>query len=151
MIKKFLFTIFLGLSAFANSLTVGSDLPVLTVKDQFDKEFTIDAKVKTVIFSATKEESNVIKEFLAAKDKDYLTNNNIAYVADITGMPSLISKFIAIPKMKDYAFSILLIDEDNKALFPVEEDKISIITLENSKVTNIKFIKTTEELAATFK
>lgn len=151
MIKKFLFTIFLGLSAFANSLTVGSDLPVLTVKDQFDKEFTIDAKVKTVIFSATKEESNVIKEFLAAKDKDYLTNNNIAYVADITGMPSLISKFIAIPKMKDYAFSILLIDEDNKALFPVEENKISIITLENSKVTNIKFIKTTEELAATFK
>lgn len=151
MIKKFLFTIFLGLSAFANSLTVGSELPALTVKDQFDKEFTIDAKVKTVIFSATKEESNVIKEFLAAKDKDYLTNNNIAYVADITGMPSLISKFIAIPKMKDYAFSILLIDEDNKALFPVEEDKISIITLENSKVTNIKFIKTTEELAATFK
>lgn len=151
MIKKFLFTIFLGLSAFANSLTVGSDLPVLTVKDQFDKEFTIDAKVKTVIFSATKEESNVIKEFLATKDKDYLTNNNIAYVADITGMPSLISKWIAIPKMKDYAFSILLIDEDNKALFPVEEDKISIITLENSKVTNIKFIKTTEELAATFK
>jgi predicted transcriptional regulator len=151
MIKKFLFTIFLGLSAFANSLTVGSELPALTVKDQFDKEFTIDAKVKTVIFSATKEESNVIKEFLATKDKDYLTNNNIAYVADITGMPSLISKFIAIPKMKDYAFSILLIDEDNKALFPVEEDKISIITLENSKVTNIKFIKTTEELAATFK
>ncbi len=151
MIKKFLFTIFLGLSAFANSLTVGSELPALTVKDQFDKEFTIDAKVKTVIFSATKEESNVIKEFLATKDKDYLTNNNIAYVADITGMPSLISKFIAIPKMKDYAFSILLIDEDNKALFPVEEDKISIITLENSKVTNIKFIKTTEELVATFK
>ena len=151
MIKKFLFTIFLGLSAFANSLTVGSELPALTVKDQFDKEFTIDAKVKTVIFSATKEESNVIKEFLATKDKDYLTNNNIAYVADITGMPSLISKFIAIPKMKDYAFSILLIDEDNKALFPVEEDKISIITLENSKVTNIKFIKTADELAATFK
>ncbi|MDY0051936.1 MAG: hypothetical protein RBR65_05275 [Aliarcobacter sp.] len=151
MIKKFLFTIFLGLSAFANSLTVGSDIPVLTVKDQFDKEFTIDSKIKTIIFSATKEESNVIKEFLAAKDKDYLTNNNIAYVADITGMPSLISKFIAIPKMKDYAFSILLIDEDNKALFPVEEDKISIITLENSKITDIKFIKTAEELAATFK
>ena len=74
MIKKFLFTIFLGLSAFANSLTVGSELPALTVKDQFDKEFTIDAKVKTVIFSATKEESNVIKEFLATKDKDYFNS-----------------------------------------------------------------------------
>ncbi len=151
MIKKFLFTVFLGLSAFANSLTVGSDIPTLTVKDQFEKENTIDAKLKTIIFSATKEESNTIKNFLATKDKDYLTTNNIAYVADITGMPSLVSKFFALPKMRDYSFSILLIDEDNKALFPVEQDKITIITLDNSKITDIKFIKTTEELAATFK
>jgi hypothetical protein len=151
MIKKILFTIFLGLSAFANALTVGSELPVLTVKDQFEKENTIDSKIKTVIFSATKEESNTIKEFLASKDKNYLTNNNIAYVADITGMPSLISKWIAIPKMKNYNFSILLIDEDNKSLFPVEQDKITIMTLENSKITDIKYIKTAQDLAATFK
>ena len=116
MIKKFLFTVFLGLSAFANSLTVGSNLPTLTVKDQFEKEFTIDAKIKTIIFSATKDESATIKDFLVTKDKNYLTTNNIAYVADITGMPSLISKFFALPKMKDYSFSILLIDEDNKWL-----------------------------------
>jgi predicted transcriptional regulator len=151
MIKKFLFTVFLGLSAFANSLTVGSDLPALTVKDQFEKEHTIDANIKTIIFSATKAESATIKDFLATKDKDYLTTNNIAYVADITGMPSLISKFFALPKMRDYAFSILLIDEDNKALFPVQEDKISIITLVNSKITDIKYIKTTEDLVANFK
>ena len=136
MIKKFLFTVFLGLSAFANSLTVGGNLPTLTVKDQFEKEFTIDAKIKTIIFSATKDESATIKDFLATKDKNYLTTNNIAYVADITGMPSLISKFFALPKMKDYSFSILLIDEDNKALFPVEQDKITIITLDNSKITD---------------
>ena len=151
MIKKLLLTIFLGLSAFANSLTVGNNLPVLTIKDQFEKEHTVDAKIKTIIFSATKEESNTIKNFLATKDKDYLTTNNIAYVADITGMPSLVSKFFALPKMRDYSFSILLIDEDNKALFPVEQDKITIITLDNSKITDIKFIKTTEDLAATFK
>ena len=151
MIKKFLFTVFLGLSAFANSLTVGSNLPTLTVKDQFEKEFTIDAKIKTIIFSATKDESATIKDFLVTKDKNYLTTNNIAYVADITGMPSLVSKFFALPKMRDYSFSILLIDEDNKALFPVEQDKITIISLDNSKITDIKFIKTTEELAATFK
>lgn len=66
-------------------------------------------------------------------------------------MPSLISKFVALPKMKNYSFPILLIDEDNKALFPVQEDKITIITLDNSKITDVKFIKTAEDLAATFK
>jgi len=150
MIKKFLFTIFLGLSAFANSLTVGNELPVLTVKDQFEKQFTIDSNIKTIIFSATKDESETIRNFLATKDKDFLNTNNIAYVADITGMPSLITKFFAMPKMKKYDFSILLIDEDNKALFPVEQDKITIITLDNSKITDIKYIKTAEELTATF-
>ncbi|AXX96449.1 MULTISPECIES: hypothetical protein [Arcobacter] len=151
MIKKLLLTIFLGLSAFANSLTVGNNLPVLTIKDQFEKDHTVDAKIKTIIFSATKEESNTIKEFLNSKGNDFLTTNNIAYVADITGMPSLISKFVALPKMKNYSFPILLIDEDNKALFPVQEDKITIITLDNSKITDVKFIKTAEDLAATFK
>ena len=146
MIKKFLFTVLLGLSAFANSLTVGTDIPTLTVKDQFEKEHIIDANIKTIIFSATKTEGTTIKEFLLTKDKDYLTTNKAAYVADITGMPSLITKFIALPKMKDYPFSVLLIDEANKTLFPVKEDMISIISLENGKVIDIKYIKTAAEL-----
>ncbi|MDD2886445.1 MAG: hypothetical protein PHY66_01490 [Aliarcobacter sp.] len=151
MIKKFLFTVFLGLSAIANSLTIGNNLPTLTIKDQFEKEHTVDANIKTIIFSATKSEGVTIKEFLLAKDKDYLTTNKAVYVADITGMPSLITKFIAMPKMKDYPFPVLLVDEANKTLFPVKEDMISIISLENGKITDIKYVKTTEELGQNLK
>ncbi len=151
MIKKFLFTVFLGLSAFANSLTIGNDLPTLTIKDQFEKDFTVDANIKTIIFSATKTEGTTIKEFLLTKDKDYLTTNKTVYIADITGMPSLITKFIAMPKMKDYPFSVLLVDEANKGLFAVKEDMISIISLENGKITDIKYVKTAEELGQNLK
>ena len=151
MIKKFLFTVLLGLSAFANSLTIGTDIPTHTVKDQFEKDHTVDANIKTIIFSATKTEGTTIKEFLLTKDKDYLTTNKAVYIADITGMPSLITKFIAMPKMKDYPFSVLLIDEANKTLFPVKEDMISIISLENGKVTDIKYVKTAAELGQILK
>jgi predicted transcriptional regulator len=151
MIKKLLLTIFLGVVAFANPLTVNNSVPELKIKDQFEKEHTLDSNVKTIIFSATKDESNTIKEFLNSKGNDFLTTNHIVYVADITGMPSLITKFIALPKMKNYSFPILLIDEENKVLFPVEKDKITIITLDNSKITDVKYIKTTEDLATTFK
>lgn len=151
MIKKFLFTVLLGLSAFANSLTIGTDIPTLTVKDQFEKDHTVDANIKTIIFSATKTEGTTIKEFLLTKDKDYLTTNKAVYIADITGMPSLITKFIAMPKIKDYPFSVLLIDEANKTLFPVKEDMISIISLENGKVTDIKYVKTAAELGQILK
>ena len=151
MIKKFLFTVFLGLSAFANSLTIGNVFPTLTIKDQFEKDFTVDANIKTIIFSATKTEGTTIKEFLLTKDKDYLTTNKTVYIADITGMPSLITKFIAMPKMKDYPFSVLLVDEANKGLFSVKEDMISIISLENGKITDIKYVKTAEELGQNLK
>ena len=151
MIKKFLFTVLLSLSAIANSLTVGSVIPTLTVKDQFEKEHTVDANIKTIIFSATKTEGTTIKEFLLTKDKDYLTANKTVYIADITGMPSLITKFIAMPKMKDYPFSVLLIDEANKGLFAVKEDMISIISLDNGKITDIRYVKTAEELGQNLK
>jgi len=146
MIKKFLFTVFLGLSAIASSLTIGNTLPTLTIKDQFEKEHIVDANTKTIIFSATKSEGVTIKEFLLAKDKDYLATTKTAYVADITGMPSLITKFVALPKMKDYPFSVLLVDDANKGLFPVKEDMISVISLDNGKITDIKYVKTAEEL-----
>lgn len=146
MIKKFLFTVFLGLSAIASSLTIGNTLPTLTIKDQFEKEHIVDANTKTIIFSATKSEGVTIKEFLLSKDKDYLTTTKAAYVADITGMPSLITKFVALPKMKDYPFSVLLVDDANKGLFPVKEDMISVISLDNGKITDVKYVKTAEEL-----
>ena len=151
MIKKFLFTIFLGLSAIASSLTVGNTLPTLKIKDQFEKEHIVDANIKTIIFSATKTEGATIKEFLLTKDKDYLTTTKSAYVADITGMPGIITSLIAMPKMKNYPFSVLLIDEANKTLFPIKEDMITIISLENGKVTDIKYLKTAAELGAILK
>ena len=146
MIKKFLFTVFLALSAIASSLTVGNTLPTLKIKDQFEKEHIVDANIKTIIFSATKSEGTTIKEFLLTKDKDYLTTNKAAYIADITGMPSIITSLIAMPKMKGYPFSVLLVDESNKSLFPVKEDMISVISLDNGKITDVKYVKTAEEL-----
>ena len=54
-------------------------------------------------------------------------------------------------KMKNYPFSVLLIDEANKTLFPVKEDIITIISLENGKVTDIKYVKTAAELGEILK
>jgi predicted transcriptional regulator len=151
MIKKLLITAFLGLTLFANPLTTGQSLPTLKIKDQFEKEFTIDSNIKTIIFSASKTEGTTIKEFLLTKDKDYLTTNKAVYVADITGMPSIITSLVAMPKMKAYPFSVLLVDDSNKGLFPVKEDMISIISLDSGKITDVKYVKTAEELGQIFK
>ena len=78
--------------------------------------------------------------------KEELTKNNALYVADISGMPSLISKFIALPKMKKYPFSVMLLDDTNKDFFGKEEGKIIVYSLDNLKITEMKSISTAKEL-----
>jgi hypothetical protein len=151
MIKKILFTIFLALSAIANPLSVGSDVSSIKIQDQFEKENTISANIKTILFASDKETSDLLKDYLLSKDADILKRNNAVYIADISGMPSLISKFIAIPKMKKYPFSILLLDDTNKNNFTKEEGKIIVYTLENSKIINISKISKKEELESIIK
>lgn len=149
MIKKLLLTIFLSFVAFANPLAVNSTVSELKIKDQFEKEHTLNANIKTILFASDKATSDMLRDYLLplSEKENILEKNNAVYVADISGMPSLISKFIAIPKMKKYPFSILLLDDTNKANFTKEDGKIIVYTLDNLKVTNITKISTPQELA----
>lgn len=149
MIKKLLLTIFLGVVSFANPLTVNSSVPELKIKDQFEKEHTLNANIKTILFASDKTTSDMIRDYLLplSEKENILERNNALYIADISGMPSLISKYIALPKMKKYPFSILLLDDTNKDNFTKEDGKIIVYTLDNLKVTNITKISTPQELA----
>ena len=99
-----------------------------------------------------KDAFNVTKSYICVLTRDKeaaapLLKNSAVYVADISGMPSLISKFIALPKMKKYPFSVLLLDDTNKDNFVKEDGKIIVYSLENGKVVKIDKISTKEELA----
>ncbi|MDN5125456.1 hypothetical protein PJV95_04260 [Aliarcobacter butzleri] len=149
MIKKLLLTIFLGVVAFANPLAVDSTVSELKIKDQFEKEYTLNANIKTILFASDKATSDMLRDYLLplSEKENILEKNNAVYIADISGMPSLISKYIALPKMKKYPFSILLLDDTNKDNFTKEDGKIIVYTLDNLKVTNITKISTPQELA----
>ncbi|MCG3692279.1 hypothetical protein [Aliarcobacter butzleri] len=149
MIKKLLLTIFLGVVAFANPLAVDSTVSELKIKDQFEKEHTLNANIKIILFASNKATSDMLRDYLLplSEKENILEKNNAVYIADISGMPSLISKYIALPKMKKYPFSILLLDDTNKDNFTKEDGKIIVYTLDNLKVTNITKISTPQELA----
>ena len=81
---------------------------------------------------------------------NFLTKNQTVYVGDISGMPYLISRFFAIPKMQKYQFSILFLDEENQKYFDKKEDMITVYTLENGKILSSSFISKKEELEKLF-
>ena len=149
MIKKLLLATFLALGLNAASLNVDSTVNDIKIKDQFEKEHTIGTNVKTILFASDKKTSDMLRDYLLpiSEKENVLEKNGAVYVADISGMPSLISKFIALPKMKKYPFSILLLDDTNKANFTKEDGKIIVYSLEAGKVVKIYKISTKEELA----
>jgi len=148
--KKLLLFLALSIFAIADTMKVGDSLPTITLQDQFEVKQTVASTTKTILVAYDKDISSLLKEFLLAKEGDFLTANNAVYIGDIRGMPSLISKFFAIPKMKKYPFKILFLDENNEKYLDKKEDMITVYTLVDSKITNVSFVKTTEELENLF-
>ncbi|WP_419677970.1 hypothetical protein ACN2EN_00510 [Aliarcobacter lanthieri] len=153
MIRKLLLATFLALGLNAAPLAVDSVIENIKIKDQNEVEKTIDANVKTILFASDKGSSDLLRDYLLplSEKENILEKNSAVYVADISGMPSLISKFIALPKMKKYPFSVLLLDDTNKDNFTKEDGKIIVYSLEDGKVTEIRKISTTEELSEIIK
>lgn len=148
--KKLLLVLMLSIAGFAQTINIGDTLPTITLQDQFEKTHTVSPESKTILVAFDKDASDILKEFLLEKEGDFLTKNQTVYIGDISGMPSLISKFFAIPKMKKYPFSILFLDDKNRDVFSKKEDMISVYTLVDGKIKNLSHISTKEELAKVF-
>ncbi len=141
MIKKVLVLAMLTTALFANSLNVNSNIGSFELKDQFDKKHTVDAKVKTIIVSYEKDTSAKINEFLSKKKKGFLEANSTVFIADVSGMPSFVTKWFALPKMKKYNYNVLLIYDEKDTRFLKKEERLTVYKIENGLVTSVQFIE----------
>ncbi len=149
--KKILLTVLFTFLSVANALNIGDKVPSFQIKDQFDKKHSIKADTKLIVVAGDMDASDVLKEYLKAKPKGFLESKKAYYIADISGMPSLISKFFALPKMKKYPFSILLVDEEQVKSFDKKDENITVYIIKDGKVSDKKYIKTAKELDEVFK
>ena len=133
----------------SSGIVIGKELQAFTFKDQFDKDTSLSSSTKKVMFAFTKPTGHLTKMYMADKKPDYLTSRDVIFIADISGMPSLIAKMFAIPDMQESKYPILLIKEKEKALrFRNEKhkDAVMIITLDNKIVKNVKFLTNEQDL-----
>lgn len=139
MIKKILAVTMLATALFANSFNVNSPIGSFEMTDQFDKKHTVDANVKTIIVSFEKDTSANLNEFLASQEAGFLEANNAVFIADISGMPTIITKIFAMPKMKKYNYNILLITEEDDTRFLHKEELLTVYKLENGVITTVEY------------
>ena len=143
MKMKILMTTLLLMSTLFAEIKVGEAFPKLTLVDQFDEKTEVKQKGSTtLLLSFEKDVSSDIKKYIATKEKGFLVKNNIMYISDISSMPSLITSWVAIPKMKKFTFKISLIyDEKEASSISRKEKKVTVVTLKNNRIEKILFVK----------
>jgi len=135
----------------SSGIVIGKELAPFTFKDQFEKDHSLTKEVKKVVFAFSNATGKLMKMYVSLQPKGYLSSRKILYIADISGMPSMISKMFAIPAMKDDGFPILLIKEKENAIrFRNEDQKgaVMIINLENKIIKSVKFVTNEADLKA---
>ncbi len=124
----------------ADPLKIGDRLPEKVFSDQHDKLHRLDNRVELLIFAHTKQMGTLMTDILAHAGADLLQRHNAIYLADISGMPSLIAKFIALPKMRKIDSPICLVrDAEEAAWLPTAEDKLTLLQLDSGRITAISF------------
>jgi hypothetical protein len=133
----------------SQGIVVGKELLPYTFIDQFDKEHSLTSDVKKVIFVFTKPTGHLMRVYLGLKEIDYLDKRHIDFIADVSGMPSMIFKMFALPDLKNSQYPIMIIkDKKQSARFRNEEQKnaVMIISLDNKVVQNVKFVTNETDL-----
>lgn len=139
-----------ALVLFANTFHEKESVGIFSLPNQFDEKQTIDNRIETIIVSFEKETGAEVNEYLSHQDKAFLQQHHAVFIANISGMPSIITKMFALPKMRDYKHSILLIYDENDNRFTHQENKSTLYKLKNGVIQSISFI-TKEDLQTVFK
>ena len=127
-------------SAPVTPLTIGNEVDFSALEDQFGHTFTYEAVMNTVLYVNNMKAKNLVRDSLAELDVECLRQGKVVYLADISGMPTLISKLIAVPRMREYAYPVWL-DYNGLATgaLPVKDDMVTVLQVEKGAIRSLEY------------
>ncbi|WP_201352873.1 hypothetical protein [Hydrogenimonas urashimensis] len=128
-----------GVGLFAQ-IRVGDTFPDMTLPDQFGKKHPVSSEDRMVLIAFEKDLFLAMSQKFKHEKKGFLKKHAIKVIADISGIPVFIARMFAIPKMRTYPFSILLIRDDSGKRFERRKGKVTLYILQNKKVCDVRFV-----------
>lgn len=130
-------------------VAAGQSVPELRLKDQHDRAGQVDADTRLLLFAPDREGSDIAHAVLDALGGETLARAGVRYVADISAMPALVTRLLALPKMRDYTYSVLLGREAaDTAFLPRRAGQITLLGLDAGTVTEVGYIDSIPALRA---
>ena len=134
----------------ADSLRIGSPLKMLEnfkYETPRGRQIKIPQKIELVIVAFEKDTGALVNEYLDMQSPLYLQKSNTIFIADINKMPTLFANMFALPKLQKYKHLIYLhYGEKLQGAVPSKDQKVTLLYIEESKIKEISFISTQEEL-----
>jgi hypothetical protein len=142
----------LPLTADAAPLSAGSAMPPLSLSDQHDKLAVVGTTTRWVVFAAEKAVSDMVSTVLGAEPVGVVDRLHLIYVADISGMPALLIRMFALPKLRELPFPIALVRDAAHVTQVVDIPRVAgaatVLRLENGRVSQVESAFQPAELRA---
>jgi enoyl-CoA hydratase/carnithine racemase len=128
---------------------VGDRIAPMSFQTQHDETFVVGPPVRLVLITHDMGAGDVAKAVLAEHDAASLAARGAVYVADIARMPGLVSRFVAIPRMRNRPYPVLLDREAATArAFGVEDGAVTAVWLDDGRITRLERLRTEAALRA---
>lgn len=125
----------------------GDVLPSLALTDQHDKPAEIPPNTRQLLFAADNGGAGLVTSLLDDKAADWLQQTQRVYLADIHRMPGLVARFVALPRLREKPYPIVLgREEGDLAMFPRKTDCVTVMSVRDGRVGSASFACTDEEL-----
>lgn len=138
-VKSWIAAALLAFSAVAHA----QSLKATSFEDQWEKSVELTEQTQWLVVSQSKDGGNVVKDAFQALQLKDLQQYKLLYIADISAMPSFVTKLFALPKMRDYTFQMALIKEENQLAemkLPLQDQEtVAVIALNKLSVGEAKY------------
>jgi len=144
--------IFLGLAACASEptpepLKIGNKVDFAQLQDQWANPFPHEDAMELLLYTDSMSASRDVREAMDRIKPECYQQGRVVFVANISGMPSLISRFIAVPKMRGYPYPVWLDYEGNAtSALPVQDDAVSFVKVNQGEIQSVEYAHGMEEV-----
>lgn len=121
-------------------LGVGDALPALKLSTQHEQSASPAANARQWLFAADNDAANLVSALLDGQPASWLADTRRVYLADIHKMPTLIARMVALPRLRERPYSILLGREAaDLAMLPRQRGCVSVLDIEQQKIRAVRF------------
>ncbi len=131
----------------AEAWRVGDTLPAFSLEDCHGDLHCLEPATNWLFYSRDRAGDEILDLAVKEHALGQLNSGEAVYMADISGMPGIITKLFALPAMRKRDYPILLDHEgEATARLPHREEQLTILRLQGLRITGIAYAADANEV-----